>query len=66
MINLSSILIIIPIFLILVSEIRNKYLKNIFSLVFIAGLSLMIFEISIERKTNHTELITKQIIINMK
>ena len=50
MINLSSILIIIPIFLILVSEIRNKYLKNIFSLVFIAGLSLMIFEISIERK----------------
>lgn len=49
MINLSSVLIIIPIFLILVSEIRNKYLKNIFSLVFVSGLSLMIFEISIDR-----------------
>ena len=47
--NLSSVIITLPLFLILFSEIKNQFYKQIFSFLFILGLSLLVYEISIER-----------------
>ena len=47
--NLSSVIITLPVFLILFSEIKNQSYRQIFSFLFILGLSLLVYETSIER-----------------